>query len=133
MIRPTQLSRYEEWGPVHVVNSVALHAHPVRLGSSDERPDLELRDERKRTDSRRPSVPHGWVEGSRRRDQGCRSSPGGGPQDDHQAEGRALEDGPEDRSGELGDWAQERKSKQYRGLGKGALWDRDQATRHGEL
>jgi len=80
-----------------------------------------------------PSFPHGWVEGSRRRDQGCRSSPGGGLQDDHQAKGRALEDGPEDRSVELGDRAQERKSQGYRGLGMGALWDRDQATRHGEL
>ncbi|TNN61740.1 hypothetical protein EYF80_028039 [Liparis tanakae] len=41
--------------------------------------------------------------------------------DDHQAKGRALEGGPEDRSGELGDRAQERKSQGYRGLGMGAL------------
>jgi len=63
------------------------------------------------------------------RDQGCRSSSGGGPQDDHQAEGRT----PEDRSGDIGDRAQERKSQVYRGLGMGALWDQDQAMRHGEL
>ncbi|TNN73965.1 hypothetical protein EYF80_015786 [Liparis tanakae] len=40
--------------------------------------------------------------------------------------------GPEDRSGELGDRAQERKSQGYRGLRMGALWDLDQATRHGK-
>ncbi|TNN47464.1 hypothetical protein EYF80_042349 [Liparis tanakae] len=80
-----------------------------------------------------PSVPRGWVEGSRRSDQGCRSSPGGGPQDDHQAKGRAVKGRPEDRSGDIEERAQESKSQGYRGLGMGALWDRDQAMRHGEL
>jgi len=50
------------------------------------------------------SVQHGWVEGSRRRGQGYGGqSPGGGPEDDHPAEGRAPGGGPEDRNGELGD------------------------------
>ncbi|TNN38143.1 hypothetical protein EYF80_051681 [Liparis tanakae] len=63
-----------------------------------------------------PDVPRdqqGWVEGSRRRVQG-RGSPGGG-------------------NGEIGDRAQERKSRGYRGLGMGGPWDWDQAMSHGEL
>ncbi|TNN35507.1 hypothetical protein EYF80_054330 [Liparis tanakae] len=39
-----------------------------------------------------------------------------GPQDDRQAKGWALEGGPHDRNGALGDRARERKSKGYRGL-----------------
>jgi len=74
------------------------------------------------------------VEGSRRRDQGHgRGSPGGGPEDDHQAKGCALGGGPEDRNGELGYRAQERESLGDRLQKEGALGVRGQAMRHREL